>query len=217
MSDIDPRFQAARLVLALRQAGVTDQRVTEALEKTRRDHFAPRAFAEDAWENVELPIDCGQTMTRPVTVGVMLQALDVRREDTVLEIGTGSGYVTAVLAQLGRRVYSVDRFRTLVERARGALERIGVSSRVEIRLGDGATGWAEAAPFDRILIMGTVAELPEDLGRQLAPGGVAVMPVERDGEGLIVRIEKKPDGSFAEQIVGKAQFSALETGVAREL
>jgi len=217
MSDIDPRFQAARLVLALRQAGVTDQRVTEALEKTRRDHFAPRAFAEDAWENVELPIDCGQTMTRPVTVGVMLQALDVRREDTVLEIGTGSGYVTAVLAQLGRRVYSVDRFRTLVERARGALERIGVSSRVEIRLGDGATGWAEAAPFDRILIMGTVAELPEDLGRQLAPGGVAVMPVERDGEGLIVRIEKKPDGSFAEQIVGKAEFSPLQAGVAREL
>lgn len=217
MSDIDPRFQAARLVLALRQAGVTDQRVTEALEKTRRDHFAPRAFAEDAWENAELPIDCGQTMTRPVTVGVMLQALDVRRADTVLEIGTGSAYVTAVLAQLGRRVYSVDRFRTLVERARGTLERIGLASRVELRLGDGAMGWTEAAPFDRILIMGCVPDLPEDLARQLAPGGVAVMPVERDGEGLIVRVAKKPDGSFAEQIVGKAEFSPLQPGVAREL
>lgn len=204
-------------MLALRQAGVTDQRVTEALEKTRRDHFAARAFADDAWENVELPIDCGQTMTRPVTVGVMLQALDVGREHAVLEIGTGSGYVTAVLAQLARRVYSIDRFRTLVERARAALERAGLSSRVEMRLGDGATGWAEAAPFDRILIMGAVAELPEDLARQLAPGGVAVMPVERDGEGLIVRLHKKSDGSIAEQIVGKALFSALEPGVAREL
>lgn len=213
----DPRFQAARLVLALRQAGVTDHRVTEALEKTPREAFVPKPFAESAWENVELPIDCGQTMTRPVTVGVMLQALDVGREHAVLEIGTGSGYVTAVLAQLGRRVYSVDRFRTLVERARAALERAGLASRVEMRLGDGATGWAEAAPFDRILIMGTVEGLPEDLARQLAPGGVAVMPVERGGEGLILRVHKKSDGSFAEQIVGKAQFSPLQAGVAREL
>lgn len=217
MSDIDPRFQAARLVLALRQAGVMDQRVTEALERTPRDLFAPKAFAEDAWENVELPIDCGQTMTRPVTVGVMLEALDLRREHTVLEIGTGSGYAAAAMSRLARRVYSIDRFRTLVERARAALDALGVSSRVELRLGDGLSGWAEAAPFDRVLLMGSVRELPEDLARQLAPGGVAIVPVERDGEGLILKLTRQADGSFSEVIVGKSRFSPLQAGVAREL
>ena len=217
MSDIDPRFQAARLVLALRQAGVTDHAVTEALERTPRDVFAPKAFAEDAWENVELPIDCGQTMTRPVTVGMMLQALDVRREHTVLEVGCGSGYVAAVLSRLARRVYSVDRFRTLVERTRATLEHLGLSSRVEVRLGDGLMGWTEAAPFDRVLLMGAVTGLPEDIARQVGAGGSVVMPVLREGQGLIVRLHKQPDGSFAEQIVAKEAFPPLMPGVAREL
>lgn len=217
MSDIDPRFQAARLVLALRQAGVTDQLVTEALERTPRDVFAPKAFAEDAWENVELPIDCGQTMTRPVTVGMMLQALDVRREHTVLEVGCGSGYVAAVLSRLARRVYSVDRYRTLVERTKTTLENLGLSSRVEVRLGDGLMGWTEAAPFDRVLLMGAVTGLPEDIARQVGASGSVVMPVLREGQGLIVRLQKQPDGSFAEQIVAKEAFPPLIPGVAREL
>lgn len=213
----DPRFQAARLVLALRQSGVTDHRVTEALEKTPRDAFVPRPFADSAWENVELPIDCGQTMTRPVTVGVMLQALGAQREHTVLEIGTGSGYGAAVLSRLARRVYAIDRYRTLVERARTTIEGLGVASRVEMRLADGLLGWAEAAPFDRMLLMGSVPELAEELARQLAVGGVAVVPVERGGEGLILRLEKLPDGSFSETLVQKARFGPLQHGVAREL
>src|SRR5690242_2333804 len=106
----DPRFQAARLVLALRQAGVTDHLLTEAMEKTPRDVFAPRPFAGSAWENVELPIDCGQTMTRPVTVGEMLQALGLERTHIVLEVGTGTGYAAAVMSRLARRVYTVDRY-----------------------------------------------------------------------------------------------------------
>jgi protein-L-isoaspartate(D-aspartate) O-methyltransferase len=213
----DPRFRAARLVLALRQSGVTDHRVTEALEKTPREAFAPKPFAEHAWENVELPIDCGQTMTRPVTVGVMLQALGAQRGEVVLEIGSGSGYVAAVLSRLARRVYSIDRYRTLVDRARSTLDFLGVSSRVEFRLADGLAGWPEAAPFDRVLLMGAVQALPEEIGRQMAVGGVAVLPVERDGEGLILRLEKLADGSFAETLVEKASFGPLQTGVAREL
>jgi protein-L-isoaspartate(D-aspartate) O-methyltransferase len=121
------------------------------------------------------------------------------------------------MSRLARRVYSIDRYRTLVERAKAAVEPLGVSSRVELRLGDGLSGWAEAAPFDRILLMGTVASMPEDLGRQLAPGGVVVMPVERGGEGLIVRLTKLADGGFSEIVVGKARFSPLQPGVAREL
>ncbi len=214
--DEDPRFHAARLVLALRQAGVTDHRVTEALEKTPREPFVPRPFLESAWENVEMPIDCGQTLTRPVTVGVMVQALDPHREHTVLEIGCGSGYVSAVLARLARRVYSIDRYRTLVERAKLALDQLGIS-RVELHHADGLLGWPEAAPFDRILVMASTTELPAELARQLAPTGVAVMPIDRDGEQLIVRLDRQPDGTLKETTVDKGRFTPLQPGVAREL
>lgn len=217
MSDINPRFQAARLVLALRQAGVTDHRVTEAIETTPRDIFVPRPFEEDAWDNVELPIDCGQSMTRPVTVGVMLQALNAQKEHTVLEIGTGSGYVAGVLSRLTRRVYSIDRYRTLVEKARPPLEQMGVTAQVEIRHADGWFGWPEAAPFDRIILTASSSDLPADLGRQLAVGGIAVMPVERDGQDLIVRLEKQPDGALRETRVGIGTFTSLQPGIAREL
>ena len=217
MSDTDPRFQAARLVLQLRQAGVTDHNVTEALETTPRDQFTPRPFEADAWENVELPIDCGQSMTRPVTVGIMVQALGAQYGHSVLEIGCGTGYVAAVLSRLARRVYSMDRYRTLVDKARVLLERLHLAAQIEVRHGDGFAGWPEAAPFDRILIMGAVPELPLELARQLAPGGVAVMPVERAGRVVIVRAVKQPDGSFAEVVVAPASFGPLEPGIAREL
>ncbi len=215
MNEDDPRFHAARLVLALRQAGVTDQKVTEALEKTPREPFVPRPFIESAWENVELPIDCGQTLTRPVMVGVMLQALDPRREHTVLEIGSGSGYVAAVLSRLVRRVYSIDRYRTLVDRARLTLESVS-SSRIEVRHADGLLGWPEAAPFDRVLMMGSVKELPPAIVSQLAPNAVVVAPMERADQ-MIVRFDRQPDGSFREIPIAKSQFTALQPGVAREL
>ena len=217
MNDDDARFKAARLVLSLRQAGVTDQRVTEALEKTPREAFVPRPFIDSAWENVELPIDCGQTLTRPVTVGVMVQALDPHKDNTVLEVGCGSGYVAAVLSRLARRVYSIDRYRTLVDRARLALDGLGISSRVELRLADGLLGWPEAAPFDRVLLMGSVPSLPEALARQVAPGGLVVMPVERGADQLIVRLDRQADGGFRETPIGKARFGPLQPGIAREL
>jgi protein-L-isoaspartate(D-aspartate) O-methyltransferase len=217
MNDVDPRFQAARLVLALRQAGVTDHRVTEALETTPRDLFVPLPFAEDAWDNVELPIDCGQSMTRPVIVGVMLQALDAQKDHTVLEVGTGSGYVAGVLSRLARRVYSIDRYRTLVDKARVPLDQMGAGSQVEIRHADGWFGWPEAAPFDRILLMASSPTLPEDLGRQLAVGGIAIMPSDRDGQGQILRFDKQADGSLRETRVGFGAFVPLQPGIAREL
>ena len=204
-------------MLQLRQAGVTDHNVTEALETTPRDQFTPRPFEADAWENVELPIDCGQSMTRPVTVGVMVQALGAQKEHTVLEIGCGTGYVAAVLSRLARRVYSMDRYRTLVDKARVLLERLLLAAQIEVRHGDGLAGWPEAGPFDRILLMGAVTELPPELARQLAPGGVVVMPVERAGRVVVVRLVKQPDGAFAETVVAPASFAPLEPGIAREL
>jgi len=217
MSDADPRFQAARLVLQLRQAGVTDHNVAEALEMTPRNHFTPRPFEAEAWENIELPIDCGQSMTRPVTVGVMLQALAVERDHSILEIGCGTGYVAAVLSRLGRRVYSIDRYRTLVDKARALLERLDMAAGIEVRHGDGHDGWPEAARFDRVLLMGAVTELPPAIGRQVAPGGVVVMPLIRDEQCVIVGLRRRSDGAFAERVIGPASFAALEPGIAREL
>jgi protein-L-isoaspartate(D-aspartate) O-methyltransferase len=217
VSDPDARFHAARLVLSLRQAGVTDQRVTEALEKTPREPFVPRPFLDSAWENVELPIDCGQSLTKPVIVGQMIQALDPHRDHTVLEIGTGSGYPATVLGRLARRVYSIDRYRTLVDRARATLEVLGLSSRIEVRMADGLTGWPEAAPFNRIILMGSVPSFPEALLRQLAPGGVAVAPIDRDGGQMVMRIENLVEGGVRETPVMTGKFTPLLPGVAREL
>jgi protein-L-isoaspartate(D-aspartate) O-methyltransferase len=117
---------------------------------------------------------------------------------------------------LARRVYSVERYRTLVDRARLALDQLG-TSRVEIRLGDGLLGWPEAAPFDRMLLMGSVPELPAELARQLAPGGVAVLPVNRGADQLIVRLDRQADGTFRETVIDRARFTPLQPGVAREL
>ena len=214
---MDQRFHAARLVLGLRQAGVTEQRVTEAMEKTPREPFVPRAFADSAWENVELPIDCGQTLTKPVVAGIMIDALEVRKEHTVLEIGCGSGYCAAVMSRLARRVYSVDRWRTLVNKARTALDVLGIE-RVELRCADGLEGWPEAAPFDRIILMGSVKEPPQALLDQLAPDGVVVAPIDLDGGQKVMRLQRQADGDFAERVVLRASaFTPLQPGVAREL
>jgi protein-L-isoaspartate(D-aspartate) O-methyltransferase len=213
---MDQRFHAARLVLGLRQAGVTDQRILEALEKTPREPFVPRAFADSAWENVELPIDCGQTLTKPVVAGIMIDALGPKREHVVLEIGCGSGYCAAVMSKLCRRVYSIDRYRTLATKARTALDVLGIE-RVELRIADGMLGWPEAAPFDRIMLMGSVKEPPQALLDQLAPDGVIVAPIDLEGGQKVMRMERQPDGDFAERVVLRSGFTPLQAGVAREL
>ena len=216
MSDPYARFEAARLVLALRQAGVTEQRLSEVMEKTPRDRFVPAMFRESAWENVELPIDCGQVLTRPVTVAQVIHALDVQREHTVLEIGTGTGYPAAVFSRLARRVYSIDRYRTLVDQARSALDDAG-AARVELRLADGLMGWPEAAPFDRIVFWGAVADVPGAVILQLAPNGRILAPVTRDGEQVLTLFTREGAGSLTETPLMKSRFSPLQNGVAREL
>lgn len=216
MSESDDRFHAARLVLALRQAGVMDQRIMEALEKTPREPFAPRPFVDSAWDDIELPIECGQNLTRPVVVGVMIQALDPKRDHTVLEIGTGSGYSAAVLSRLARRIYSIDRYRTLIEKSRQCLDQLGIE-RVELRHGDGRKGWPEAAPFDRLLLMGSVAELPPALADQMAPGGVAVAPIDGEAGQTVMKLVKQVDGVFTRTPVMRTGFTPLQDGVAREL
>ena len=216
MSEPYARFHAARLVLALRQAGVMDQRIMEALEKTPREPFVPRPFVDSAWEDIELPIDCGQNLTRPVVVGAMIQALDPKRESTILEVGCGSGYSSAVLSRLARRVYTLDRYRTLVEKARVALDQLGIE-RVELRHADGLNGWPEAAPFDRLLLMGSVSGLSPVLAAQIAVGGIVVAPIDGGPVQIIVKLVKQADGTFTQTPIMRSNFTPLQVGVAREL
>jgi protein-L-isoaspartate(D-aspartate) O-methyltransferase len=165
-----------QFVLSLRAAGVTDPTVLRAMEATPRDAFVAGVFRERAWDDTALPIDCGQTISQPAVVGLMSQALKPDRRLKVLEIGTGSGYQAAILSRLFRRVYSVERFRTLARAARDILAAQGLTN-VTVITGDGTLGLPEQAPFDRIIITAAAEDVPPGLVSQLRVGGVMVLPV----------------------------------------
>ena len=137
--------------MALRQAGIQDTNVLAAIEQTPRELFVPTSFQEEAYENTALPIKCGQTISQPLVVATMTEALEAGHRLRVLEIGTGSGYQTAVLTRFFRRVYTVERYADLLEAAQRRFDVLGLHT-ITTRLGDGAKGWPEQAPFDRILV-----------------------------------------------------------------
>ena len=145
----DPRL--AKLVLTLRGQGVTDPAVLNAIERTPRDLFTQEIFKERSFEDQALPIECGQTISQPYIVGLMTQALTLEPRARVLEIGTGSGYQTAVLSRLSRLVYTVERYRTLMKQAEARFATLGLTN-IITKFGDGGLGWAEQAPFDRIMV-----------------------------------------------------------------
>ena len=183
-----------QLMLSLRQAGVTDRRVLEAMEKTPRETFVDRAFRERAFEDRALPIACGQTISQPSIVALMIQALGVTPRCKVLEVGAGSGYVCAILSRLARRVYGIERHKGLAVEARERIARLGINN-VSIRSGDGTRGWPEQAPFDRILLSAAADDPPATLLEQLRPGGIMVLPVgQTDEVQQLIRIEKTEEG-----------------------
>jgi protein-L-isoaspartate(D-aspartate) O-methyltransferase len=190
----DSREKLMQLMLSLRQAGVTDKRVMEALEKTPREVFVERAFKDRAWEDRALPISCGQTISQPSIVAMMIQALGVTPRCKVLEVGAGSGYVCAILSRLARRVYGIERHKALAVEARERMAQLDISN-VTIRAGDGTRGWPEQAPFDRILLSAAADDPPSPLLEQLRPGGIMVLPVgQTDEVQQLIRIEKTEDG-----------------------
>ncbi len=156
--------------------GITDQRVLAAFYKVEREKFVPSEVRNNAYEDFPLSIGEGQTISQPYMVALMTQSLELKGDERVLEIGTGSGYQTAILAELARKVYSVERMRALAERARKLLEKLGYSN-VKILLGDGTLGWEESSPYDRILVTAGAREIPQPLTDQLEEGGVMVIPV----------------------------------------
>ena len=212
----EPDTRVARLVLALRTQGVTDPAVLSAMERTPRDLFTPELFKERSWEDSALPIACGQTISQPYIVGLMTQALTLEPRARVLEIGTGSGYQTAVLARLSRLVYTVERYRTLLHEAEARFQALQLTN-VITRFGDGGLGWPEQAPFDRILVTAAAHEEPTVLLRQLKPSGVLVAPVGKGPVQKLCRYAGDGEGGFKMDILCEVRFVPLLEGVAREL
>ncbi|MBI5941356.1 MAG: protein-L-isoaspartate(D-aspartate) O-methyltransferase [Caulobacterales bacterium] len=218
MTDVPETSQTrmARLILALRSQGVTDPRVLEAIERTPRELFTPDLFKERAFEDSALPIACGQTISQPFIVGLMTQALTLGPRDRVLEIGTGSGYQTAILSRLARLVYTVERYRTLMKEAEERFKTLNLVN-VITRFGDGGEGWAEQAPFDRILVTAAAPEEPKKLLTQLKPNGVLVAPIGKGPVQSLRRYAGDGQGGFKVELLGDVRFVPLLDGVAREL
>jgi protein-L-isoaspartate(D-aspartate) O-methyltransferase len=206
MSAFDPSL-LMRFVLEMRQAGVTDARVLSAMERTPRTDFAPAHLDALAMEDNPLPLPHSQAMTRPSIIGRVLMALSVQSNDSVLEIGAGSGYQSAVLGQLAHKVVSLERWRDLAAEARA---RIGAARlmRVHVHGGDGHDGWPAEAPYDRIVLNAAVAEIPAALLDQLKPDGVLIAPLMRENGQRLMRYR---NGQFED--LGPAQFPLLERGV----
>jgi len=173
----------------VRARGIRDERLLAVLEDVPRERFVPVGYRYDAFGDRALPIDCGQTSSPPSMVAAMTAALDVRPEHRVLEIGTGSGYQTAILARLARTVYTVERIGLLLDGARERLESLGIRN-VEYRLGDGSLGWPDHAPYDRILVTAGAPEVPDALVDQLVDAGRLVIPVGDEIEQMLTVVDR---------------------------
>ncbi len=209
-------MRRARLILALRSQGVSDPAVLSAIERTPREMFTPELFKERAWDDSALPIACGQTISQPYIVGLMTQSLRIEPRSRVLEVGTGSGYQTTVLARIARLVYTIDRYRTLLKEAEDRFKALGLLN-VITRFGDGAEGWPEQAPFDRILVTAAAPDEPKTLLAQLKPSGVLVAPVGKGPVQSLKRYTSDGKGAFKAETLCDVRFVPLLEGVAREL
>jgi protein-L-isoaspartate(D-aspartate) O-methyltransferase len=203
-----------RLLMELRGQGITDARVLGAIERVPREVFVAPAFKDQAWENVALPISHGQTISQPLVVALMTQALEVGDRHKVLEIGTGSGYQTAVLAKLCRRVFTIERHQALLKEAEKRLAELKVHN-VTTRFGDGTKGWPEQAPFDRIIVTAASPEVPAALLEALGEGGILVAPVgDERREQELMRIRRQDDKLVTEDL-GAVRFVPLVAGLPR--
>jgi protein-L-isoaspartate(D-aspartate) O-methyltransferase len=215
VSPADPLLQKKlRLLMELRGGGITDSHVLSAIEKTPRECFVPAAFADQAYENVALPIGHGQTVSQPWVVALMTEKLAVAARHIVLEIGTGSGYQTAVLARLARRVFSIERHRELLRAAERRFARLHLAN-ITCRFGDGTKGWPEQGPFERIIVTAAAPDVPAALIESLAPGGVLIAPVGEDRhDQRLMRLRRSEDGIETEDL-GIVRFVPLVEGLPR--
>ena len=189
-----------QLVLALRSSGVTDTAVMAAMEAIPREIFVPSALRQHAYENAALPIGYEQTLSQPGIVGIMTQALGLTDRMKVMEVGTGSGYQTAVLASLARRVYTIERHQPLLKIAESRFQKLRINN-ITTRCGDGTVGWQIQIPFDRILVTAAALDVPPLLADQLTVGGVMVVPIGYETEfQTILRVVRNPSGFDTEEL-----------------
>ncbi len=194
------------------ERGIRDPRVIDALRSVARDKFFPGEAQGEAYADRAAPIGHGQTISQPYIVALMTEALDVRPTDRVLEIGTGSGYQTAVLAKLAGEVYSVERIKPLLDEAFERVLSLGARN-VRFRHGDGTLGWPEAAPFDAIIVKEAVDHVPGPLLAQLKPGGRLVLPLgPLEGEQRLTVVRKEADGSHREERGLPVRFTPFQGG-----
>jgi protein-L-isoaspartate(D-aspartate) O-methyltransferase len=206
--------QKIELVMSLRSRGIRDTRVLEAIETVPRENFVPEAFQDLAYADQALPIECGQTLSQPFIVAFMTDRLKVGDRMKVLEVGTGSGYQTAILSQLCRRVYTIERYRTLLKSAEARFSELRLAN-ITTLLGDGSKGWPQQAPFERIIVTAAAPKLPRKLLEQLAIGGVIIVPVEvSPGKQEILRITRTGD-DFVRESLMPVRFVPLVEGIAR--
>lgn len=206
----DPR--KTTLIAGLRRQGISDERVLAALESVPREAFVEDAFADQAYADQALPMSCGQTISQPYVVAFMTQALNVDAGHRVLEIGTGSGYQATVLSQLCKRVYTVERFRTLAEKSASRFKALKIRN-VTQQVGDGYKGWPQLAPFDRVIVTAAAKDVPRALWEQMVVGGIMVIPLEeRAGKQDLYRITRTAEGVEREHLL-PVRFVPLVEGL----
>ncbi len=198
------------LAAFLRDSGIRDERVLEAFARVPRGLFVPERYREDAEADRPLPIGCGQTISQPFVAAYMTEKLGLEGPERVLEIGTGSGYQTAILAHLAEEVFSIEIVPALAERARDLLLGTLGFGNVRLRVGDGAEGWRQEAPFDRVIVTAAAPEVPAELVRQLAPGGRMILPVGAELDVQMLRVvDRGRDGSDVETDLLPVRFVPL--------
>jgi protein-L-isoaspartate(D-aspartate) O-methyltransferase len=213
--EVEARHRA-QLVLRMRQNGLRDTRVVRAIEAVPRRLFVPDHLQDHAYADRALPIACGQSISRPYLAAYVTQHLDVGDAHKVLEIGTGTGYQTAVLAALARRVFTIDRFRTLITAAEQRFSALRLNN-ITAMAGDGITGWPNQAPFDRILVSASSGDIPPALLAQLAVGGVMIVPVgPAHGPQTLIRLEKTAQGTSRTELM-TVRLTPLTPGKAASL
>lgn len=201
------KTQRKQLIRYLQQTGIRDKRVLNVVESIPREHFLPAGLQDWAYANSALPIEKGQTISQPLMVALMTAALRLTGIERVLEIGTGSGYQTAILAQLVAYVYSVERYPELAWSAAEHLYRFGAQN-VSIFIGDGTLGWPESAPYDRILVTAAAPFIPQPLFQQLCEGGILVVPVGNKVKQDLLVVERI-EGDAVVQSLGGCVFVPL--------
>lgn len=206
--DLSYRRDRRRLIETLQAAGIDDLAILHAFDSVPRHMFVPEAVRHRAYDDTALPLGHGQTISRPVAHALHLSLAGLEGEETVLEIGTGSGYQTALLSQLAVHVYSIETVPELANVAARRLSDLGLTN-VTLRTGDGSAGWVEHAPYDVVLVGAAAPRVPAPLVEQLAPGGRLIVPVGDETGQRLVRVVLHEGGDLVEETVDQARFVPL--------